>query len=208
MEIVRMSLTRALAEVKMTDAKITSAIATLNPIAFYQKSKPLQGYNSADDYTTKQLAHYQSLMDLILYRVKLQCAISVANAHTEVVVNGKTYTISQAIQLKNNKGYYFEIVSTLKNKYTKTMLEFERVNSDIYKRLDNLVASSLSKDVKTGSADYDAIAKPFLAQNEFSILDPLKVLDVIQLTENFYNEWCAELDFKLSEINSTTFIEV
>jgi len=61
---------------------------------------------------------------------------------------------------------------------------------------------------KVDASMFEAIAKPQREQKEASLIDPIKINDVIKSLEDEISLVETELDFTLSESNAKTEIEV
>ena len=61
---------------------------------------------------------------------------------------------------------------------------------------------------KSQSDEYDAVAKPFLLNNEAKIVDPLDVKKLIETLEDGINAFEQEVDIALTESNARTEIEI
>lgn len=76
-------------------------------------------------------------------------------------------------------------------------------------QIDKIVESSFGKDSKQkiNSDEYEAIAKPYRLNNEYGLVDPLGIDDLIREMEEEIAGFKANVDSALQISNCTTYIE-
>lgn len=204
-----MTIHRALAELKLIDSKIYKLVNSLTPLGLYQKDKLVNGVSQIEDFETDAKSKYQSINDLIGRKVKIKSAVVDANSKTEVKVNNKTMTISEAINYKTIIDQKRQLRDRLKSFHSQSVQKLESNNETVNQNALRLAESALQKDnVKINDGDAIAITEPYIKKNEFHLADPLKISELIdEMTEEIDN-FSSEIDSVLSEINAITIIKI
>lgn len=205
----KMTIHRALAELKLIDARIEKGIGEIEPTGIQVKGKLVNGAHDRESFENEAKSKFQSVTDLIERKLKIKSAIVKANAETMITVAGKSMTIADAINYKQIVGVRRMLANTLLNKHKSKETTMEHNNAKIESNALQLAGAALQKDnVKIGDNDAVAITKPYIEANEFHLVDPLGVRSkadkIIEEVEKFE----VEIDATLSEINATTFIEI
>lgn len=205
---MEMTVTRALAELKLLDSRIHKAIQELNPIAITTGKKVVPGYQTNEEYSERTKAKLQSVKDLIKRRNEIKAAIVKSNAENKVTIGGKEYTVAEAIERKNGIKYEQELLNKLKTSYANATHAYITEDESVKKRLDILLQTAYGKDVKVTEDQYNSTAKPFLEQNAPKLIDPLNIKAMIEELEKEINDFLLNVDFELSTANSINKIAV
>lgn len=206
---MKISLHRALAELKLIDSKVAKLVKEIEPVGVKQKGKLINRIYDEETFTQNAQAKLQSINDLIAQKIKIKSAIVDANAKTMVKVAGKEMSIADAITYKSVISYKKTLIEDLKTKYARTKADMESKNILVEQNLQKVLEATFGKDnVKTTKDDMEAVRKPFLESNEWLLIDPLKIENTIEKLEKGISEFESEVDAILSEINAVTVIEV
>ena len=87
------TITRALAELKLLDTKINQKIATSNFV--HLLSKKNRSNLNPESLTQLSSASYQSITDLIKRRNRIKSAIILSNSVTRVTLNNTQLTVAE-----------------------------------------------------------------------------------------------------------------
>lgn len=205
----KMTIHRALAELKLIDARIESAIGSIEPTGCMQKDKPVNLYHKPEDFEKNAKAKFQSVNDLIERKTKIKSSIVRANGVTQVEISGVKMTIADAINYKGVVLFKKNLIATLKSKHASAKAFTEKNNAQVEANALRLAEAALQKDnVKINDSDALAITEPFLEKNRFMLVDPLKVDELVEKLTNEVNAFETEVDAVLSEINAITTIEI
>lgn len=206
----KISITEALNELKLYDSKINKAISSANFVGAAKKSSDKIGSILKNNYKSKAKASYQSITDLIANRNALKSAIVKSNATTEVVVNGKTMTVAEAIERKSSIDYENTLLETMQAQYKSATNTVDKENKRVDNKVDELLATLIGKDTdkKISAEDQEAIEKPYRAKNEFELVDELDIYDKILALQADIDGFLHEVDTRLTLANATTFIEI
>lgn len=206
---MKISLHRALSQLKLIDAKVEKLLKELSPNGVKQKGKLVNGHITEEDFAQKAQAKFQAIQDLLERKVKLKSAIVAANAKTKVMVGTKKMTIADAITYKNAITLKSQFLLTLKSKYSQALGQLENKNALVEQNLQKVLEATFGKDnVKISKDDVESVRKPFLESNEWSLVDPLKIDGKIEKLDEEINEFMSEVDAVLSEANAITLIDV
>lgn len=209
MQTQKMTIHRALAELKLIDAKILKGIGEIQPSGIYQKEKKIGGYIDLTEFEKTAKAKLQSVTDLIDRKSKIKSAIVAANGITKVVIDSKEMTIADAINFKSVINFKRSLIDTLKANHRKTIVDLSRHNDLVAQNVQKLLEFTFGKDnVKADAKDIEAVRKPYVDANEAIMFDPLKVEEIVSNIEQEVSKFEIEVDAVLSEINATTLIEV
>lgn len=197
----KISITRALSELKLLDKRIRKLIKSSCFIDYTVNSKQnVKDFNPESDL--------QSVNDLIARRKNIKSAIMKSNATTNVTIGGVTMTVIDAIEMKEGIEYKKLLREKMLIQRRDVLSLIENINIDVDARLDKLLQANFGKESKTKDSETEAISKPFLERNQAVESDPIGINDVYMDLDTEIDEFESEVDFTLSESNSTTFIEV
>ncbi len=206
---MKLTLHRALSELKTIDKRIKDTIISLKPVEIYQKDKKIKGHIEKEEFEKQAIANFDSIIALIKRKNLIKCAIVLKNATTEVVVNGEKMSIAEAITYKDLLQYKKELIDKLHLQFNAVKASLEKNNFEVSQQLQKNIEAMLGKDnVKSSKEDIETLSKPFLSMNEWHLVDPLKVEDKINTLVEEYNKFYSEVDSVLSEANAITTIEI
>jgi hypothetical protein len=203
-----MTIHEALAKIKNIDARLESAAMATFVVANRHNNTKIDG-ESINEVKTKLTANRQKFDALITNRRKLKNAIAMSNANTKISINGVEYTIVEAIEEKhfaeNRKRYLRSIMRS----YESAKNIANTKNALLPDAAATFVAS-LNMSEKNGSSkdDINATMKTYIDDNTWELIDPNKVSEWIEKMEKEITDFCENIDFKLSESNATTVIDV
>jgi len=206
---MQITITEALVKLKTLDNRIQRAVSVLNPVTVVTGKNSPRGFNTTVEFEGKAKADFKSAQDLIKYRQTVKGAIVAANATTPVVIGGKTLTVAQAIERKNSIKYEKTLLSQISQNYASILRHQISLDMEAEKKLETQLLAVLGKDVKSrDSSEAEAQTKLFWDNNKPRIIDPLDSKKLIESLEKDITEFEGEVDFRLSEANAMTKIEV
>ena len=212
METHKMTIHRALAELKLIDSKIEKAINLVEPSGVMQAGKLVNGLHQKEEFETDAKAKFQSVVDLIDRKHKIKSAITMANGITQVEISGKKMTIAEAINYKSIIAFRKTLITILSRKHSvvkgKFITENEKVNNVALENAKIMIGKQGDDRVKPTDDDVKAIVEPFVRRNEFHLVDPLQVEKLVSVLQSEVDSFEAEVDAVLSEINAVTIIEI
>ena len=98
----KMTIHKALCELKTLDARITKCIGETEYVFANKHSNDKVNGMTVAAYCDEIKSGYQRVTDLIKRRDAIKRAVVLSNAVTKVTVGGKEYTVAEAIEMKNH----------------------------------------------------------------------------------------------------------
>lgn len=207
-DMEKMTIHRALAELKVIGDRIQKGIDSVVPTGFQMKDKLVNNTTPRADFEAAATSSFQSVTDLIERRTKIKSAIVQSNAFTKVNVGGKEMTVAEAINNKAVIDFKSTLVTSLRKKAAQLNATIEQHNSKVDEKAIQLATAALQKqNVKIGDDDVQKVIGPFTEANRAVLVDPLGIDKKIQELEKDIVDFKTEVDAVLSESNAVTFIE-
>ena len=213
--VEKMTVHKALAELKIIDSRIENAIREGVYVVANKHSNEKIGGKTINDYKDHMRACHQKVTDLINRRNAIKRAVVLSNANTKVKVGNDEMSVACAIEMKNHG-------MELKNAYLRAIAqqnavaqsELNRNSGDaIEKRAEQYVLSVIQAQPKDAKMSIDSNAmqelrKDYIKNNTYDLIDPLNVGKIIEDMTNEINEFNTEIDAALSVSNALTVIEI
>ena len=209
----KMTVHRALAELKIIDNRINTAI---HNSMFVHSCK--SGIDKVDgvpvsDFKKDINSNYQKVTDLINRRNAMKRAIVLSNAVTKVTVGDKEYTVAEAIDMKNHGMDGLKVLLyDMTRQYNAAVREFNNNSGDelednANQYVMNILKSQGDSTDKADAKQVQALHDSYVANNEFIMIDPLDIAKKIEEIDNMIDEFNTEIDSALSVSNALTVIE-
>jgi len=206
---MKMSIHRALAEIKMLDKRIERSIQS---VLVGSKKKSAECVTNTtltkDKFIETVKANYQSVNDLIERRTQIKRLIVLSNATTNVEVGGVTRTIAETIEYKKIIENKKQLLNQMISQYNSHMANVNRQNENVERNLENQIEAMLGSDKQSKTSELDGFMNQYKAQNEWEIVDGLKIEEEIQKLQTEIEDFETNVDYILSESNSITTIDV
>lgn len=211
----KMTVHKALAELKIIDDRINNAIVSGTYVIANKHSNTKIHGMTIDDFKTSMKADFQKVSDLIARRNAIKRAVVASNAATKVKVGDNEYTVAEAIEMKNHG---MEFKNTFKNyvarQYTNAKNEFDKNSGEpLERRAENYVLSVIQAQPKDSkmAVDSDAMKNlraQYIKDNTYDIIDPIGVKDVIEKLDNEISDFITEVDAALSVSNALAVLDI
>lgn len=211
--ITRMPVSRALARLKTLKAKIEQQVD--EPVKFFhisqgvEKPRMLTPGETFESAKAKAQGHLDSLLKNMSNYIAIKEAIARSNATTEVVINGKTYTVAGAMELKKIQAYKIKIASRIKNQHTEISTVINRSNEKLIAEMNG--DKSDNKNALDEETQVKLFEKLQTIQRELSMVELVDTIGYADVIKNITDEVDAvktDLDYVLNESNMVTIIEV
>ena len=211
----KITIHRILSELKTIDDRINKEISSFKPLTVKRGNNSLVSTGGRlpipeEEFVNNAKSTYQSIEDLINRKFKLKSALTKANVNTKVTIDGKEYTIIEAIEMKSimdlKKSLLYRMALEI-NQSNKTYESTSaQVDSDFERMLSTQVANITNKsDIQKVR---DGYMETFYKQNEVKMVDPLKCSDLANSLQKEIDKFLMEIDSALSEANATTLVEL
>lgn len=209
MNTEKMTVHRALAELKTLDARIKKEILSNNFVVTNRHSNTKIDGVSIDKFNENILATFTKINDLISRRNAMKRAITLSNAVTKVVIGGVEYTVAEAIGMKqcgmDNIHNFMAVLTEQKNNAVK--LSITKNGDSLNDRADEYVTGLFGNKDKTNQDDITAARDMYIKANTIDIIDPIGVDKVVADMKDYYDGFMTEVDACLSVSNAVTVIE-
>lgn len=205
---MKYSIHRCLAELKLLDDKINKA--TNKRFIGFRKNSASGEYNTHEtdsDFAKLVQSNYDSAMAYINRRKLFKEAIVNSNAKTLVTIGGKEYTVASAIERKDSISYEENLLYQLKLQYANALRTVNENNDRMENNLDKQISQMVGSD-NSKNDDITTFAEFYRKQNGYTLLDPLKIKDKLDVLEKEIQDFKSEVDCVLSESNAITLVEI
>jgi hypothetical protein len=203
---MRMTIHQALSTLKMLEKRIASATRQTFITSKKKSADKIDGINIKEVNETLT-GNLQKVNQLIENRKALRSAVVLSNAATQITIGDKTYTVAEAIERKANVASEQALLVQMQSQYQKTTQQVNQENANLQNRLESYLMSVLGKENRKPD-DVKQYSEEFFARNELELIDPNKIAEAVKELEKSILDFLNEVDYKLSESNSTTFIDV
>ncbi len=200
----QMSITQALAELKLLDKRINKALDNVTWADVKTKSRPVD----TEKFAKTVRSEYQSFTDLVKRRDTIKRAVVQANATTRVKIGTWQGTVAEAIEYKTSIFYKKRLLDIMRSQLLRAKEDFKNQQEAVDGRLEKLLHSELGKDVKTSPETITALTNTFRENNKVELVDPLDLAMRTLALEEEIEEFETNVDWVLSETNGKTMITI
>lgn len=210
--IEKMTVTQALVELKLLDAKICKKIdeSTTFAVALNTKSDA----RKPEEIEKNIKAAYQSVSDMIDRRDAIKRAVVLSNATKtiEIKLGGKMkrFTIAEIIDMKNTGiGYRARLVRKLISDGNDALRTYRSLYEAVNKQALAIAAAAQSQPkITPEEAANLSIYQEYMEANKITMVDPLDVGKLAEQLDNEISDFQSIIDTTLSVVNATTEITV
>ena len=205
----KMTITRALAELKLLDSRIIKSINQATFCAYKKRSdKVVTKLNlTVEEFEKNVKSTTASIQALIERRDKIKDLVVLSNATTKVRICDKEYSVASAIERKNSIKYEKELLERMKRNLLDVKTQITMQDNKIEKTIDEMNLVYVGKDNKNSNSMME-LNKAYRENNEYCMVDPISIQNTISKMTLDIENFETEVDFVLSESNSTTYIEL
>ena len=202
----KMTIHKALAELKVLDKRIVASVSTQFCVANKHSNDKISGI-TVSDWKDIVKANYQKVNDLIRRNEAIKRQVTLSNAITKVKIGEDEYTVAEAIWMKNHGMDAYKLL--LRTQYGEAKVQCERENGEsLEKRADEYVFGLFGSKEKAAGDEIENLRKTFIEAQQYEIVDPIKIADEIQHLEEKISSFESGVDAALSVSNATTEIEI
>lgn len=206
MEKVSLSLTRLLSEIKTTEERIMK-LPVIVGVAANSTDRVAEENESVEEFKKTSQSRFDTWMSLSERLVKLRAARNKANATTYVTVCGKSVTMDEAIVMKSLLNLQKQALEGFKKQIGLVETYVTRADNEVKVAVDKAVTQSIASQTLTEDQSklFNDMYKKSLGKS-MAIGESVKA--GIKKLEDHITSFSAEIDYVLSEANSTTKVEV
>lgn len=211
---MKISITRALAELKRLDDRLnrmTTDQSIFVSVAVGQgdKQKVLGVSDTVQNVVSQIQSNRDRVNSMIEMRAKIKAAVVASNAATKVKLGAREMTVAEAIELKKSIDVKRNMLATYRRQVIQANALVAKQNAALEAQIETNLATIYGNEKgKVDASMFEAIAKPQREQKEASLIDPIKINDLIKSLEEEISLVETELDFTLSESNAKTDIDI
>lgn len=210
----KMTIHKALAELKIIDNRIDRAITESALVVANKHSNSKIDGKTISEYKDEMKSTYQKITDLIKRRNAMKRAVVLSNAQTTIQIGENTYTVAEAIEMKNHGIEHDEFLMNHMNiqlERAKRVLE-NNSGESIEDKARQYVLSVISSQPKEAKMTIDSKAmqslkEQYIEDSTYDLIDPNNVAVRIAELRDYIDEFNAEVDAALSVSNALTVIE-
>ena len=206
-----MTIHKALAELKILESRIMKTVGDgTYCVANKHSNEKINGV-SVEEYKKVMQGAYDKAIDLIARYKAIKKTVTLSNAKTVVTIGECEYTVAEAIWMKNHGVEFDELLlNKLREQYNKAQAKILKQNgNDLEQRAEQYVIGIYgSKEGKTNTDDFEKTKQDFITSQTFELVDPIGILEKIEVLEEKISTFKAEVDAALSTSNALTVIEV
>lgn len=211
MTVEKMSVHKALAELKLLENKVLKAVDNGRYCGVNKHSADKINGITLETFAQNAQSAWDKANDLIKRYMALKRAVNLSNAQTKVFINGVDYTVAEAIAMKSQGiGYDQYLLTEMKKQLAIAEKAITKENSEnLEKRADAyIIALHGAKEGKTNTTEIEKQRAEFIASNTMDLIDPLKISDKIEELQNKIDAFMTEVDAALSVSNAITEITI
>jgi len=203
----QITITRALTEIKTLEDRIRKARGSFAGIAVQVGDKLNSPYSDIkpDDFVKKATSTLQKIEDLQNNVIAIKNAINDSNYVTKIKIGDKEMTIAEALVMKT-KGLVMKenLLEILRIHYTQRVNDFNKATDKYQAKVDELPKNFPDKKPEEIKQLIELTLKPL----EPKLVDPCNLSEYIEKLESEISTFKNNIDYVLSESNSTTYISV
>jgi hypothetical protein len=203
---MKISITRALSELKLLDKKIKDKTGSLALAASVTKDHQKEIRIA---YLKKGAEDFQQVKDFISRRNSIKSAIVASNSVVQVDIGGKRMTVAEAIERKQSITYDKDLCRKIREDYFKNKQNVEIQNEKIKNMADKQAEAALgSETARQKGEEYTSLVNAYFEHRKFELISIDGAEKIIEEMQNSIDEFQHEIDFVLSESNTKTPIDV
>jgi len=203
---MEISINKALQQVKLLDQRIDKNINNLNAADIFSKGKFESFKGDKAGFLAQAASDYTSILQLIDNRAAIRSAINTSNAMTSTKFFDKTYTVFELIELKKTLEYHQRLIRHIKSETNNSVESASYINESVDSNIQSLITQRQNSSGAVPKDFIEATTNTMRQLNGAEAVTPL--IDQALNLENQVDEYLSEIDFTLTEINATTFIEI
>lgn len=210
---MKKSIARLLVELKTLGKQIEDAIKSATFIGVARKNDGMAQVMGCSESVAELeeliKSKYQRIMDLMNRHSKIKAAITLSNATTNVTICGNKMTVADAINLKQTiEKTEKPLLEAMRRQHRDATATFDTLSAKLATEVNKLIDDATGKDRKADTEGLKAAIEIRKQMGSPILIDPIKLLDLIDKKQKEIEDYLAEVDFALSESNARTELEV
>lgn len=207
----KMTITKALSELKLLDKRISDEICDAKFCAANKHFQRTLDGKPVDTVKKEMQSAYDKITALIDRRNAIKKALPLANATTLVTIGEQKMTVAEAIYFKT-QGIENDklLLSAMSEQYNRTLNILNQNNGDkLSKECEQFITNTFgTKETRTDTAEIDKMRQSYINDNTYDIVEGINVKETIEKLKNKIDKFEAEVDAAITVANATTEIEI
>lgn len=210
---MNITIHRALAELKLLEKRIDKEIRGASFCVAARNTETKLNGTTVEEYKINSQAALDSISDMIKRRDSIKNAIAKLNATTIVIINGKEYTVAEAIWM-NQQGIDSkkQLLAKLQEQYSYAVTNMDTFNARLADKADEAVLRMMGSDSKDTKAvksdDFIKMKESYMNMGSWSMFSGFDIKKKIDELQTEIDIFTAEVDAALSTSNATTMIDI
>lgn len=204
-----MTIHNALAELKVLDKRITSAIDEAVYCRANERSNTKIAGKTLNEYQNQMKADLASIQTLIARCHAIRSAMIQSNAETHVKIAGEDYTVAQAIEFKSHG---LELLIRLRDQmayqYRQQRAVVETENGQKLRDAAQKFVQMYGEQKDANSEKLLGLMNSYMTDHTYDLLDPLDIKKCIDEMTKKIDAFRAEVDAALAVSNALTSITI
>lgn len=204
-----MTVHEALAELKTLDKRIDKKIRESTYANTCKESGDAKvGIYSKESFKEITRQNYQSVRDLINRRNALKRAVVFSNAKTNVEIGGVTYTVAEAIDMKNHgMGHLRSLLIEITEEYNHVATECRKTNETLVDRATHSLQQLSGGENKIEAEEVQKFIDEFTKSQRLEVISGIDCPKIMAELEEEIATFSTKIDSALSVSNAITTIE-
>lgn len=212
----KMTITKALSELKVLDNRIASEIRSAVFCNVSKHTMRTLGGKNISDVKAEMQGSYDKIVALINRNNAIKKAVNKANASTIVSIGGEQMTVVEAIYMKQTGiGYMKIFLNAMTTQYTNVQSLLQSNNGDkLTKACEAYItglygASNNNNTVSDETVEaINAARAKYIEENTFDLIEGVDTAKAIENLKNKIDAFEAEVDAAITVANAITEIEI
>lgn len=207
----KMTITKALSELKLLDKRISDDICETKFCAankHFQRTLDGKPVNTAKK---EMQSAYDKITALIVRRNAIKKALTLINATTPVTIGEQTMTVAEAIYFKT-QGIENDklLLSAMSEQYNRVVNTLNQNNGDkLSKECEQYITNTFgAKETRTDNEEIEKARQSYIESNTYDIIEGVDTKKTIETLKDKINKFEAEVDAAITVANATTEIEI
>lgn len=210
---MKLTITRAMNELKLLKSRHSNQLQECATIAVQRGLKLRKPYSSykPEDFEASVKSAVQSIEDIEKRIFEIKTKIDQSNNITVVKIGDKEMTVQEALVMKNLIILKKDRLSKFKRQYSSAKSEFDIALEENQSWVSKRISEGIAAGGNIGKIDPELEKRAIEdVENLYKVkfIDPLSLENLIKQLETEIEDFTNNVDFALSESNSTTFIEI
>lgn len=203
--MAQISITRALAEVKLIESKLQKSI-NICDVEIANKLY-INPHLNTDELVKSAKANIQSVKDLYDRRTQIKKSIAKANVDNTITVNGTQMSLIEAIDFKNSHKLLLSQYNNWLTQFITAQKKVDDIDDKIETEVSNKVEASYGSNQQTSKNIVNELTEQYKKLWGANIVSGINKLELESMIQQL-TQTVSEIDMCLSEANASIVIDI